>query len=65
MKYSLPSLMIVAIFSPPLLALAYFATRPNPFGFSDFRILLVWVTALLVAVGLIATSFYQAVINRP
>jgi hypothetical protein len=65
MKYSLRSLMIVAILAPPLLALAYYATRPHPFGLSDSRILLVWATALLVAVGLIATSFYQAVMNRP
>ncbi|MCE9526272.1 MAG: hypothetical protein K8R36_09490 [Planctomycetales bacterium] len=65
MKYSLRSLIIATILVPPLLALAYFATRPTPFGFSDFRILLVWATTLLVAVGLIATSFYQAVTHRP
>ena len=65
MKYSLRSLMIVAIIAPPFLALAYFATRPTPFGFSDSRILLAWATALLIAVGLIAISFFQAVAHRP
>jgi hypothetical protein len=57
--------MIVAILAPPLLGLVYFATRPNPFGFRDSRIFFGLAITLLVAVGLIVSSFYQAVINRP